>query len=98
MIIQYFVLHFILVAMENTCTVSKIPEKEFMSSEKQSKNLPTDENIFERIERSSCDTETTPVSSQHKKNVNRQHLMKKQQKYQLVYDLSDLVCHRSLDF
>ncbi len=56
------------------------------------------ENIFETIERSSCDTETTPVSSQHKKNVNRQHLMKKQQKYQLVYDLSDLVCHRSLDF
>jgi len=67
MIIQYFVLHFILVAMENTCTVSKIPEKDFMSSEKQSKNLPTDENIFETIERSSCDTETTPVSSQHKK-------------------------------
>ncbi len=67
MIILYFVLHFILVATENTCIVSNTPENEFISSGKQSTNPAVDENIFQTIEKSSFDTEATTISSRHPK-------------------------------
>ncbi len=60
-------LHFILVAKKNTCTVSNTPENEFTSPGKQSTNPALDENIFQTIERSSFDSEATTISSHHPK-------------------------------
>ena len=67
MSVFYFLLHCILAADENTCTVSNTPGNEFMSSGKEFTNPPVDKNIFPAIQRSSFDTEATTISSQHSK-------------------------------
>ena len=67
MIILYLQLHFVLVDVENTCTVSDTSEKNSISYGKQFINPTTDENIFQTIETNSLDTEATAIPSKPSK-------------------------------
>jgi hypothetical protein len=76
-IILYFVLHYILGAEKNTCTVSDTQEDELMSSEEQSTSPAVNENVFQTIERSSFDIGATTISPQYSKK--RKHTTSREQ-------------------